>query len=137
MKKTINVLFVLIWMIIIFIMSSFDSSESSNQSNFIVNIISNIFNIDNINALSLIIRKLAHFSEYFILGILVYNSTQNYKKYIWLPIIICISYAISDEIHQIFVPGREGRVLDITIDSIGATIGIYSLQVYKKLLKHI
>ena len=112
----------------IFIMSSFNSTESSNQSNFIVNIIINIFNISNIEILSLIIRKLAHFTEYFILGILTYNMINNYNKKSYISIIICILYAISDELHQLFVPGRSCQVLDIIIDSIGSILGIYLLS---------
>lgn len=124
-KQKIKILLVLIWMTLIFIMSSFNATESSNQSNFIVNILSNILNINNIKLLSLIIRKLAHFTEYFILGTLVYNAINNYNKKKYVAIIICILYAISDEIHQIYVPGRSCQILDILIDSIGSINGIY------------
>ena len=125
MKKKLSLLSVLIWMIFIFIMSSFNASESSAQSNIIVNFISNIFNINNIELISLIIRKLAHFTEYFILGILTYNLIKNYRKKYYIAIIICIIYAISDEIHQIFIPGRSCQITDILIDSIGAITAIY------------
>lgn len=132
MKKKLSLLSVLIWMIFIFIMSSFDASESSAQSNIIVNFISNIFNINNIEFLSLIIRKLAHFTEYFILGILTYNLIKNYRKKYYIAIIICIIYAISDEIHQIFIPGRSCQITDILIDSIGVITAIYICK-----LKHL
>lgn len=39
-------------------------------------------------------------------------------------LLICILYAISDEIHQVFVPGREAQVKDVIIDSGGAAVGI-------------
>ena len=133
MKKRINILLVIIWMILIFIMSSFNSTESSNQSNFIVDIIANIFNTSNINILSLIIRKLAHFTEYFILGILVYNLIHSYDKKIYIGIIICVLYTISDEIHQLFVPGRSCQLLDILIDSIGSIAGTYLLCFIKRI----
>lgn len=133
MKKRINILLVILWMILIFTMSSFNSTESSNQSNFIVDIITNIFNITNINLLSLIIRKLAHFTEYFILGILIYNLIHSYNKKICIAIIICVLYAISDEIHQLFVPGRSCQLLDILIDTMGSIVGIYLLYFIKKL----
>ena len=131
MKKRINILLVITWMILIFIMSSFNSTESSNQSNFIVNIIANIFNINNISILSLIIRKLAHFTEYFILGLLVYNLIHGNKKKAYIAVIICVLYAISDEIHQLFVPGRSCQVLDIIIDSSGSLLGIILFYIYK------
>ena len=132
MKKKLSLLSVLIWMIFIFIMSSFNASESSAQSNIIVNFISNIFNINNIELISLIIRKLAHFTEYFILGILTYNLIKKYRKKYYIAIIICIIYAISDEIHQIFIPGRSCQITDILIDSIGAITAIYICK-----LKHL
>jgi len=132
MKNKINIILVIIWMFIIFMMSSYDGNESSNQSGMIVNFIANLLNIDNINVLSLIIRKMAHFTEYLILGLLVVNMINNYNnKSILISIIICIIYATSDEIHQLFVPGRSCQLLDILIDTIGSVIGIY---LYKKIL---
>ena len=132
MKNKVKILLVILWMILIFIMSSFNSTESSNQSGFIVNVISSIFNISNIELLSLIIRKLAHFTEYFILGILTCNMVHSYNKKAYISIIICILYAISDEIHQIFVPGRSCQIMDMTIDTLGSLTGIYLLLFIKK-----
>lgn len=139
MKKQLSIILVLIWMIIIFIMSSFDATESANQSNFIVNIITNIFKIENIEVLSFIIRKLAHFTEYLILGFLTINMLDKNdisKKYL-LSILICIIYAISDEIHQLFVPGRACQIKDILIDSIGSITGIYLYKLISKRKKSI
>ena len=136
MKKKISIILVILWMILIFIMSSFSGNDSSNQSNFIVDIISNIFNINNIELLSLIIRKLAHFTEYFILGILVSNMIYYLNKKKYISIIICILYAISDEIHQLFVVGRSCKIIDILIDNFGSILGIYFLYlIYKIILK--
>lgn len=134
MKKKLSIILVLIWMIIIFIMSSFNATDSANQSNFIVNIIANIFNINNIILLSLIIRKLAHFTEYLILGILVINmfTKNNAKKSCLLSILLCIIYATSDEIHQIFTPGRACQIKDILIDSVGSITGVYLFKLLKK-----
>lgn len=120
-------------------MSSFDATESTNQSNFIVNIITDIFKIENIELLSFIIRKLAHFTEYLILGFLTINMLNKNdisKKYL-LSILICIIYATSDEIHQIFVPGRACQIRDILIDSIGSITGVYLYKLINtKILKN-
>ena len=70
---------------------------------------------------------MAHFTEYFILGLLVYNMAHSYNKKTYMSIIICIIYAISDEIHQIFVPGRSCQISDMIIDVSGALLGIYFL----------
>lgn len=137
MKNKLSTFLVLIWMTIIFIMSSFDSVESSNQSNFIVDIIANIFKIENIELLSFIIRKLAHYTEYLILGFLVINmfTKNNINNLYLISIILCIIYATSDEIHQIFIPGRSCQLRDILIDSIGSITGIYLYKLYLKFNK--
>ena len=129
----------LLWMFLIFLMSSFDATESANQSNFIVNIITNIFKIENIEVLSFIIRKLAHFTEYLILGFLTINMLNKNdisKKYL-ISILICLIYATSDEIHQLFVPGRACQLRDILIDSIGSITGVYLYKLINtKILKN-
>lgn len=133
MKKKVNLILIVLWMIFIFIMSSFDGNESANQSNFIVNLISQICNINNIQLLSLIVRKTAHFMEYLILGILVYNYIQKGN----LSTVICLLYAISDEAHQIIIPGRSFQIRDILIDICGVIIGIIILNnINKKIIKN-
>lgn len=134
MKNKPSIILMLLWMFLIFLMSSFNATDSANQSNFIVNIISNILNIENVRLLSLIIRKVAHFTEYLILGTLVINmfTKNNAKKTYLLSILLCIIYAISDEIHQIFTPGRACQIKDILIDSVGSITGIYLFKLLKK-----
>lgn len=124
MKKKVSLILLILWMIFIFVMSSFNANDSGNQSGIIVSFISSIFNISDTKLLSLIIRKSAHFTEYFILGILSINYIIKYKKNIKYSYLMCIIYAISDEIHQIFVSGRSCQITDIFIDSVGAIIGI-------------
>ena len=124
MKKILNISLLIIWMIFIFVMSSFSATESTNQSNIIVTIISSTINISNPHLLTVTIRKLAHLIEYLILGILSYNVFKKSNKNIHISTLVCFLYAISDEIHQIFIPGRSGQITDILIDTIGALIGI-------------
>lgn len=83
-----------------------------------------------------IIRELAHFFLYFVLGILVINAVRRVK---WKaqrgPLIsglICFAYAISDEAHQMFVPGRDSDIKDIIIDTAGALLGIGLYWVIQK-----
>ena len=131
MKKNYKLILVITWMTIIFLFSSFDSTESSAQSGMIVNFMANLFNINNIELISLIIRKLAHFTEYFILGILVVNMMKDYhSKYFLISIIICTIYAISDEVHQIFISGRSCELIDILIDFLGSILSIYLYKIF-------
>ncbi len=127
-NKKINLILIIIWMIFIFIMSNFNGENSSNQSGFFVNIISNILKIENTELLSIIIRKIAHFTEYLILAILIYN----YNKRIYLTIIICIIYSLSDELHQLLVPDRVFNIYDIIIDSLGSLTGVYMTKLILK-----
>ena len=74
------------------------------------------------------VRKAAHMAEFAILSILLYiwlgkwQFTTNKKAL--LAMIATALYAASDEIHQLFVPGRAGRFTDVLIDSAGAILGV-------------
>lgn len=72
------------------------------------------------------IRKGAHFTIFFLLGILVYLTfkTYNIKHAILFSILFCFFYACTDEIHQLFIEMRTAQILDVFIDTSGASIGI-------------
>lgn len=70
-------------------------------------------------------RKAAHVAEYALLGLLVTLLMRSYGlRGRLLPILVCIAYAASDEIHQAFVPGRLGAPVDVLIDGAGVTLGV-------------
>lgn len=81
------------------------------------------------------IRKLAHFTIYMILGIAVMNYMNTYKmdnkRRIILTIIVGMLYATSDEIHQLFVPGRSAEVRDVCIDTLGVICGVIIATIVK------
>ena len=90
---------------------------------------------------TLIVRKTAHFLEYLILGILVINVLKDHlkinKKTLLYALLFCVVYAISDEIHQLFSAERTCRILDVFIDSLGASLGIFVyLVIYNYWQKH-
>lgn len=72
------------------------------------------------------LRKLAHFSEYALLGAVSFCavSLTRRKPAYFSPLLFSALYAATDEIHQLFVPGRSGRAFDVLIDSSGAAAGI-------------
>ena len=128
-KRIIAWSLMILWMAFIFFMSSQPAEVSSKQSNFVV-VLLDMFGM-NLNSRfgelsTYIIRKGAHFTEYMILYFLAFNLLRLYitrkKAYIY-SLIIVFGYACSDEFHQLFVPGRTGRLLDIGIDSCGALLG--------------
>ena len=124
-KKLISWILLLSWMAFIFYMSQQTGQVSSGQSGKIVLLLSKIgieISQDNISKITFIIRKSAHFSEYFVLYILLFNVIKNYihsKKIILYSIMGVIIYAASDEFHQYFVPGRSAAIKDVFIDTCG------------------
>lgn len=140
MKKIIYLILIILWMFLIFSLSNQKANESSKLSDsFIYKTICKTYKIFHSNVsdqkldeivcdYTVIVRKLAHFTIYFILGILVLLFIKEFKiefKYTFIiPILICFIYAISDETHQLFVEGRSGELRDIIIDTLGSFLGI-------------
>jgi VanZ family protein len=72
----------------------------------------------------LVLRKLAHATEYAILGFLLLRALGRES---WA-LALGVAYAVSDEIHQHFVAGRHGAPLDVVIDAVGVTVGVFVLR---------
>jgi len=85
------------------------------------------------------IRKTAHFSAYTILSVLIGAAVcphTNKNRYrLGIAFVVGVLYAISDEIHQRFVPGRSGEVRDVLIDSAGVALGCIILLCVFKIMK--
>ena len=77
---------------------------------------------------SFIVRKAAHFTIYLILGLLVSivltQKCLNLKQIIIYTVLICMAYAVTDEIHQLVVSGRAGMFTDVLLDSAGVVAGV-------------
>lgn len=74
------------------------------------------------------LRKSAHFFAYFLLGLLMINALRasnkkGHRGLLWA-LILCVLYAITDEVHQTFIPGRSGEISDVILDSVGSSVGI-------------
>lgn len=93
----------------------FDELEEEEQDSFAAGI-------------DFVVRKSAHACEYAVLGILLFwNYEQKIRKRGQLAAISWISvaaYAATDEIHQLFVPGRSGQISDVLLDSLGGLAGV-------------
>lgn len=126
---------VIIWMVFIFYMSSRTGNESTEQSSIISTFLTNVLEkvrqdgpqeTERLNAvLETVIRKAAHMVEYAILFLLSYlamvkiSKSENriYNKL--TAALISLLYACTDEMHQLLVPGRSGKMRDVAIDMIG------------------
>lgn len=128
-------------MTVIFIFSSQNGDLSSNNNYFVLEIL-NKLGIDLVKLLgsdfaNFIIRKIAHVTEYFILFLLFYNAflKGSFKRPMLYSSVLTVLYASSDEMHQMFVPGRGPMVRDVMIDSMGVVIGIIIVMLVKRLSK--
>lgn len=119
---------------LIFYFSAANGEESGSLSQKVVEIISDIIHISSSEKMNFVIitepyvRKLAHFSIYAFAGIweFLFLNTFNIKdeKKILIGAIIGLVYAIFDEIHQGFSPGRSPKIIDVIIDLEGNVFGI-------------
>lgn len=136
--RIIIIILIILWMILIFGLSNQNGEESSNLSRRIASFFTD--NIQKINIIEPYIRKIAHLSEYACGGCLFFSLFLTYnfpeKKRIILSFLIGVEYAVLDEIHQLFIANRSGRIVDVYIDSIGVGIGIcVTLLFYKIYIK--
>ena len=135
---------IILWILVIFIsvqifsFSSDNSNESSGKSgkfvDYVVEIIKDLSIFEEVNETELreqcqfIIRKGAHFSIYMLLALAVFELSKSYnlkvRHCILISALYCLFYAISDEIHQLFVDGRSGEVRDVFVDFSGASFGL-------------
>lgn len=139
-KRIIFAILIVLNCLTIFYFSNQIADNSNKQSSTIVEIISNIIpyikNMDKEKQtilkeeiLTPIVRKSAHFSIYAMLGILTTNfmlTIENKKmsKRAIFALIFCMLYALTDEFHQKFIPGRSAELRDVLIDTSGAMLGI-------------
>ena len=119
----------IVWMLLIFCMSNKPADISSKQSDLVINLFSAIgidLNTHLGELASFVVRKAAHFTEYFILycfSIAVCKQYVDIKKARIYSLFIVLGYAISDEVHQYFIPGREMAIRDVAIDFSGGVLG--------------
>lgn len=153
MKRYIWLSLSILWVGFIFFNSTRTGADSSVSSGKLVEFASNILGLFNIkipsNILSVIIRKGAHFFEFFLLAIFLYNyfkyfnivknSHKYYKNvsiYTFLIVLgICVMIAATDEFIQLFVENRVGSIIDVLIDTSGSIfgLGLIALLNYKKI----
>ena len=146
-RKVIKIILVLLWMVMIFLLSNEEAVKSSKKSDGLIIKSVELFTGKSLSDqekekvlkyLVFPVRKCAHLSLDLILGLLVISLLREYMvintKLVLLSLLICFLYACSDEIHQLFVPGRSGEVRDVLIDTLGACLGVsfYYLVFRKK-----
>jgi VanZ family protein len=120
-----------LWMAVIFWFSHQPSTQSSAISGglletMIAPLTALGLGVGELDFLHTLLRKSAHFIAYAVLGLLSVHALREtgVKKSPFWAFLISFIYAITDEVHQLFIPGRSGEVSDVMIDTAGALIGI-------------
>lgn len=143
-KRIIYGILVIVWMALVFAFSSQNGEKSRKTSGYftdkVVQIIVKVkpdVNIENIEEIvGFIIRKMAHFSIYFVGGILIFNFVSTFplklRNVVLLTFILGCVYSISDEMHQLFISERAGQIRDVLIDSAGVLIAILLMRKFKE-----
>lgn len=156
-RKIIFTILILLNCMTIFYFSNQIADDSGRQSSRVVGIILKLIPFINDRQepdrtmiietiLTPIVRKMAHFSIYAMLGILTMNymdtieGKKTSKKAIYA-LMFCFLYAMTDEFHQYFIPGRSAEIRDVLIDSSGALMGILltigAIRIIKKVKNNI
>lgn len=145
--KYVKCIIAIICCIIIFSFSAVPATASTKQSKGLTYNVIKLLNGNKLSEKELtkltkkvnpLVRKIAHFSIYMILAIVTYmfieelnikskSEKERLRKNIIYTCIFCIIYAVFDEIHQIYVPGRTGKAIDVIIDTLGSCMGIVIL----------
>lgn len=138
-------------MTVIFMLSADNADESNAKSDIvsgsIINAVLEFFNLEGkraekfIDNCVMIVRKTAHFTEYAVLGFLILSVSESFfiRRKISAPtaLITGALYAVSDEIHQSFVPGRSCQISDMLLDTAGVMAGIIALIILIAIIKKI
>ena len=143
-KNKNNLIITILAYLMIFIIfgnSLLPGDISSSQSGFLSGLIKDILAFFGLNIqddmISFFVRKLAHFTEFFVLGVLwTFVFMRRYEKYILITILFGMCIAGIDEFIQFFVPGRAMMFTDFLIDVLGVIIGVLVVQVMYRYIKH-
>ena len=143
-----------LWCLLIFCLSAQNADDSSELSGGVIYffcrlIVSGFTTLGEaareamISSLQFWTRKTAHFCVYMVLGALTLQIYLAAKKPQRRPAKyaaawgLCVFYSVTDEIHQIFVPGRAGQLRDVCIDSAGAAAGLLASALVILLVRRI
>lgn len=138
--RTIFAVLVIGIMATVFFFSSQSGGESNHLSQGVLEHILGFFQIHvdpmKLDQYNLVLRKIAHFSLYFLLGAGAMGfllTTPLKKKYCFmLSLVFCVFFAATDEYHQFLLGTRNGNVMDVLLDSMGAMVGVGVIAILGK-----
>jgi len=122
----------LAWAGVIFLLSTHSFGSDYTQS-FLARLLASVhlgLSHSTLHNLNVAIRKLAHLSEYALLALFLYGPPPARGRVLWRPrsalfaVLGAALYSLTDEFHQIFVPGRGPSLWDCGLDTLGATLAM-------------
>lgn len=125
----LRVAFLLGWMGLIFLFSA-DSNSGATSGGLVEALASLLTSIvgpmgpEARDTLHFLLRKAAHFTEYAVLALLWTGVLPRGRKSLILAFCLTTGYAVTDEVHQIFVPHRGPSPIDVLIDASGAAVAL-------------
>ena len=140
-------IFTLVWMVVIFSFSAREADESAAMSHSVGKMIGRLvipeyrsWSEDKqgqfAEKIDFPVRKCAHATEYAVLGVLILRTAYSFledsgKRSMLICWCAGTAYAASDELHQLFVPGRSCQFRDVCIDSAGVLAGVLVFSLIK------
>lgn len=120
------------WMALIFYLShqpaGVSSGISSSLARQLFDVVAPIVPVE-FETIHTLLRKNAHFLAYFVLAILLVRALRKsgagFTRAIIWAFVGSSLYAVTDEVHQLFISGRSGELRDVLIDSAGAATGLF------------
>lgn len=136
MKKCIDLFFTLLILAFIWGNSLRDAPHSSIESQWVLDIVRSLLSaIPGIDHLTMhMVRKMAHFIEYMVLGFFLSLTCLAFTKsrHLWIVLATGFLIASIDETLQLFSPGRSAQISDVFLDSCGVFIGLIIIYVLTK-----
>lgn len=135
-KRIVYTAFTAVLIIFIFAQSCLPAKISSEESSRVLEFLNSITDLLGLGSIftSHIVRKLAHFTEFAMLGVFFMLSVSTYKnkypKQYIMTLLGCLSVAVCDECIQLFIPGRAGSIQDVLLDFSGALFGVTVVSVF-------
>lgn len=128
------------WVLFIWSRSLVPGAASSHESLRVVNLVApclEALGLTSLDAQQFVVRKLGHFTEYFVLGALTQlPPAPHTRRQRWIQAIPLCTVPALDETLQLFVPLREGALRDVAIDIAGAACGLLAALLIQRLTSH-
>lgn len=127
-RRAVSWALVALWAVVIFLMSANTGEDLTDGDGLVARVRAMLVSVQVAwfgSGIDLV-SPLAHFCEYALFGFLLQNAlgcSLPVRRAVLLAVVIASAYGVTDEFHQLFVPGRACDPVDWLVDTAGATLG--------------